>query len=98
MVVASARLGFTVDALDGFCGYGGSSQGILAAGATLRVAFNHNELSIECHAENFPGVDHWLADVSDSKNPEIVNRKGKKVPGRYVDPKDLPAARFAWFS
>lgn len=98
MVAVSARTGFTVDAIDGFCGVGGSSQGILAAGATLRVAFNHNELNIETHAENFPDVDHWLADVSDHKNPEHVDRKGKKVPGRYVDPAELPAARFAWFS
>jgi DNA (cytosine-5)-methyltransferase 1 len=80
------RAGATVDAIDVFCGFGGSSQGIHKAGADVRVAANHNQLAIECHAANFPDVDHWRADLVDSES------------GDYVDAADLPPARFAWFS
>lgn len=98
MVAIIDRIGYEVDAIDVFCGFGGSSQGIHAAGATVRAAANHSELAIECHAANYPNVDHWQADLSDPNNPQVVNRKGKKVSGRYLDPEDLPRARFAWFS
>jgi site-specific DNA-cytosine methylase len=80
------RIGFEVDAIDVFCGFGGSSQGIHRAGATVRVAANHNPLAIECHAANFPDTDHLRADLVDPDS------------GDYLDPADLPAARFAWFS
>ena len=80
------RVGSIVDAIDVFCGFGGSSQGIHAAGAEVRAAANHDKLAIECHAANFPQVDHWRADLVD------------KDSGDYMDPADLPAARFAWFS
>lgn len=96
MVAIIERQGLEVDAIDVFCGYGGSSQGIHAAGATVRAAANHSELAIEC--ANFPDVDHWQADLSDANNPQVINRRGKKVSGRYLDPADLPAARYAWFS
>lgn len=92
------RLGAEVDAIDVFCGFGGSSQGIHAAGATVRVAANHSELPLECHARNFPETEHWQADMVDPSNPQVLNAKGKKVAGRYLDPADLPRARFAWFS
>ncbi len=92
------RVGFEVDAIDVFCGYGGSSQGIHAAGATVRVAANHSELALECHAMNFPETEHLQADLVSATDPQVLNRNGKKVSGRYVDPKDLPRARFAWFS
>jgi DNA (cytosine-5)-methyltransferase 1 len=92
------RVGFDVDAIDVFCGFGGSSQGIHAAGATVRAAANHNALALECHAANFPGVEHWQADMVDANDPQVVDRRGKKVQGRYLDPADLPRARFAWFS
>lgn len=92
------RRGFEVDAIDVFCGFGGSSQGIHAAGATVRAAANHSELALECHARNFPDTDHWQADLVDPDNPQVLNRAGKRVAGRYLDPADLPAARFAWFS
>jgi DNA (cytosine-5)-methyltransferase 1 len=82
----STRTGFTVDAIDVFCGFGGSSQGIHAAGAEVRVAANHNALAIECHARNFPGTDHRRADLVDPES------------GDYMDAADLPRARFAWFS
>lgn len=78
--------GFTVDAIDVFCGFGGSSQGIHKAGAEVRAAANHNKLAIECHAANFPEVDHWRADLVDHESAD------------YLDPADLPPARFAWFS
>lgn len=86
MTAVVSRVGATVDAIDVFCGFGGSSQGIHAAGAEVRAAANHNALAIECHAKNFPNVDHWRADLVDPDS------------GDYVDPADLPAARFAWFS
>lgn len=92
------RVGFDVDAIDVFCGYGGSSQGIHAAGATVKVAANHSALALECHSANFPDTDHWQADLADPTNPQVLDRHGKKVSGRYLDPKDLPRARFAWFS
>ncbi len=98
MTAIIGRIGFEVDALDVFCGFGGSSQGIHAAGATVRAAANHSELAIECHSANFPETDHWQVDLVDPVNPEVINRAGKKVPGRYLDPAHLPRARYAWFS
>lgn len=98
MTALVERIGFEVDTIDVFCGFGGSSQGMKASGATVRCAANHNEINLECHSTNFPETDHWLADLSDASNPEVINRAGKKVAGRYLDPADLPAARYAWFS
>lgn len=92
------RTGFDVDALDGFCGFGGSSQGIIAAGATLRMAINHDAHSIKVHSHNNPDVEHLQADLSDALSPEVVNERGKKVSGRYIDPALLPRARFSWWS
>lgn len=98
MVAVIDRVGETVDAIDVFCGFGGSSQGIHAAGATVLAAANHNAISLECHATNFPDTEHWQADLVDAADPKVINRAGKKVAGMYLDPADLPAARFAWFS
>lgn len=75
-----------VRAIDVFCGFGGSSQGIHAAGADVVAAANHNELAIQCHSANFPDTDHWRADLVDPDS------------GDYMDPADLPEAEFAWFS
>lgn len=86
MTAVIGRVGFEVDAIDVFCGFGGSSQGIHAAGATVLAAANHNALAIECHSRNFPETDHWRADLVD---PESAD---------YRDPAELPRARFAWFS
>lgn len=80
------RVGSRVDAIDLFAGFGGSSQGIDAAGADLRLAANHNPLAIECHAANFPDADHVRADLS---NPEMAD---------YVDPASLPPSRYMWAS
>ncbi|MHB1712509.1 MAG: DNA cytosine methyltransferase [Acidimicrobiales bacterium] len=75
-----SRQGTTVDAVDLFCGYGGTSGAVRAAGAVIKVAANHSKIAIECHAANFPGVDHRRADLSDPDSAD------------YVDPADLPAA------
>jgi DNA (cytosine-5)-methyltransferase 1 len=80
------RRGTTVDAIDLFCGYGGSSQGIHAAGASVRVAANHSQKAIDCHAANYPDVDHRRADLSDPDQAD------------YLDPVDFPATTFMWAS
>ncbi|MDT0307197.1 DNA cytosine methyltransferase [Streptomyces sp. DSM 44917] len=49
---------------DIFCGAGGSSTGLVAAGLELRLAANHWARAIETHAANHPGADHVCADVS----------------------------------
>lgn len=85
-----------VDAIDLFCGYGGSSQGMTKAGATLRLAANHAELPLECHAVNHPDVEHLQADLSSATDPRVMNRAGKMVTGRYMDPADLP--RVTWLN
>jgi site-specific DNA-cytosine methylase len=61
--ITFSKRGATVDAIDLFCGFGGSAQGIRAAGADIRAAANHNQLAIECHAANFRDVDHYRADL-----------------------------------
>ena len=81
-----SKRGATVDAIDFFCGFGGSAQGIRAAGADITAAANHNELSLACHSANFKNVRHYRADLVDPDSAD------------YMDPADLPAARFAWFS
>lgn len=65
MVAAISRRGTVVNALDCYCGFGGSAQGIQAAGAEIIGAANHNKLAIECHAANFPNVNHYRADLVD---------------------------------
>ncbi len=92
------RVGFEVDAIDVFCGYGGTSQGMKTAGVTVRAAANHNAVNLECYGRNFPETDLWQADLADPADPQVINRLGKKVAGRYLDPGDLPRARYAWFS
>lgn len=54
----------TLTATDQFCGAGGSSIGIVSAGAELRMALNHWRLAVETHASNFPGADHDCTDIS----------------------------------
>jgi len=49
---------------DLFCGAGGSSIGLTAAGMTLTVAANHWQRAIDTHAANFPHAEHLCADVS----------------------------------
>lgn len=84
--VVTGRLGDRVEAIDLFAGWGGSSQGIRAAGAEVRLAANHDRLAIDCHSANFPDTDHCRADLSD---PESAD---------YLDPADLPPSAFLWAS
>jgi DNA (cytosine-5)-methyltransferase 1 len=49
---------------DIFCGAGGSSIGLVAAGLELRLAANHWARAIETHASNFRDADHLCADVN----------------------------------
>lgn len=60
----SPRKPSTLTATDQFCGAGGSSIGIVSAGAELRMALNHWKLAVETHASNFPTADHDCTDIS----------------------------------
>lgn len=90
--------GSVVKGIDVFAGFGGSSQGIHDSGVDVVAAANHNEHSLVVHSANFPDTEHFQCDLVDPAEPMVVNAKGKKVPGKYLDPADLPAAHFAWFS
>jgi DNA (cytosine-5)-methyltransferase 1 len=83
--------------MDGFCGAGGSSLGCEYAGARVKLALNHSELSLATHAYNFPHAEHAKVDISeeDPKNyphttlawfsPECTNHstsKGIKLLGQ----------------
>ncbi|MCK2024600.1 DNA cytosine methyltransferase [Microbacterium sp. kSW2-24] len=54
--------GLTVTDL--FCGAGGSSSGLVAAGYRVVIAANHWALAIESHQVNHPETDHSQADIS----------------------------------
>jgi DNA (cytosine-5)-methyltransferase 1 len=49
---------------DIFCGAGGSSIGLSAAGLQLVTAANHWQRAIETHAANFPDAEHLCADIN----------------------------------
>jgi DNA (cytosine-5)-methyltransferase 1 len=49
---------------DIFCGAGGSSIGMTAAGLELKLAANHWDRAIETHSANFTEAEHLCADVS----------------------------------
>jgi len=49
---------------DIFCGAGGSSIGLAAAGYELKLAANHWDRAIETHAANFRDAEHLCADVN----------------------------------
>lgn len=49
---------------DIFCGAGGSSIGLAAAGFELKLAANHWARAIETHAANFRDAEHLCADVN----------------------------------
>jgi DNA (cytosine-5)-methyltransferase 1 len=53
----------TLTFTDLFCGAGGSSTGLVAAGMDLVLAANHWQRAIETHAANHPGADHLCADI-----------------------------------
>lgn len=48
---------------DYFCGAGGSSTGLVAAGYRIVLAANHDARAIEVHSANHPGAEHLLADI-----------------------------------
>lgn len=52
-----------VTAIDFFCGAGGSSTGMVAAGVEVRGAANHWALAIETHNTNHPSTEHYLDDL-----------------------------------
>ncbi|MGW6531409.1 DNA cytosine methyltransferase [Streptomyces venezuelae] len=49
---------------DIFCGAGGSSTGLVAAGFELKLAANHWSQAIETHAANHRDADHLCADIN----------------------------------
>ncbi|MCV2461978.1 DNA cytosine methyltransferase [Streptomyces sp. ICN988] len=49
---------------DLFCGAGGSSTGLVAAGLELRLAANHWQRAVETHAANHRNADHLCADIN----------------------------------
>lgn len=54
----------TLTFTDIFCGAGGSSIGLTAAGFELKLAANHWQRAIDTHAANFRDAEHLCADVS----------------------------------
>ncbi len=52
-----------ITAFDAFCGAGGSSTGLVAAGIEVRSAANHWRLAIETHNTNHPMTEHFLDDL-----------------------------------
>lgn len=53
----------TPSAADFFCGGGGASQGLVAAGVDLKFAANHDATAIATHANRYPNVDHHQVDL-----------------------------------
>lgn len=62
MTVHAPSFGLT--GYDEFAGFGGTSQGMKAAGIDLKLAANHAKIAVEVHALNYPDVDHYLGDVT----------------------------------
>lgn len=52
-----------IDFTDLFCGAGGSSTGLVAAGFTLKLAANHWERAIETHSANHRDAEHLCTDI-----------------------------------
>ena len=53
----------TITASDYFCGAGGSSSGLVAAGVEVRHAANHWHRAIETHQTNHPQTEHSIDDL-----------------------------------
>lgn len=53
----------TITATDFFCGAGGSSTGLVAAGIEVRHAANHWKLALDTHNTNHPNTEHSLDDL-----------------------------------
>lgn len=54
----------SLTATDIFCGAGGSSTGLVAAGYELKLAANHSKVAIETHSANHTQADHICADIN----------------------------------
>lgn len=52
-----------ITASDYFCGAGGSSSGLVAAGVEVRHAANHWQRAIETHQTNHPQTEHSIDDL-----------------------------------
>jgi DNA (cytosine-5)-methyltransferase 1 len=50
--------------VDLFCGAGGSSTGLVAAGYQLKLAANHWARAVETHAANHPEAEHLCEDIN----------------------------------
>lgn len=85
-----------ITAVDYFCGAGGSSTGIAAAGVRVVHAANHWKLAIDTHQVNHPATEHSLDDLTQAHpawfprttmawfSPECTNHslaKGRKRKG-----------------
>lgn len=88
----------TITATDLFCGAGGSSTGLVAAGITVQMAANHWKLAIDTHSTNHPTTEHDIADLMVEHpsrykrtdmlwiSPECTNHslaKGKRTKARH---------------
>lgn len=54
----------TLTFTDIFCGAGGSSTGLVAAGMELKLAANHSKVAISTHAANHRNAEHICADIN----------------------------------
>jgi DNA (cytosine-5)-methyltransferase 1 len=63
-LLSTVAIDHDLDFTDIFCGAGGSSIGLAAAGYTLKLAANHWDRAIETHAANFRDAEHLCADVN----------------------------------
>lgn len=52
-------------AIDLFCGGGGASLGLKAAGYHVVAAFDNDKRAFNSHVENFNSTDHFLGDIRD---------------------------------
>lgn len=57
------RPGVDLDCIDFFCGIGGSSTGLVAAGWRVKLAANHDQTAINTHSANHPDTEHICADL-----------------------------------
>lgn len=55
-----------LDFTDLFCGAGGVSTGLVEAGYILRLAANHDPVSIRTHTANHPLAEHLCADINNT--------------------------------
>lgn len=60
--------------IDFFCGAGGSSTGLHAAGFEVVAAANHWQLAIETHNTNHPNTEHFLDDLQDIRYWEYFDQ------------------------